>query len=430
MHLSIAEITFAQPAVEVEMASVSKKDKARKQRLRARRQREAAKREAAPRPAVKVADAEAFFRKVLATDMHAARVASLSRAAVGVTVAASLCIHAIGRGLAAAEFLTDKHAIKQIDRLLSNVAIDPWELAAKWVPYVVGRRAEAVVNFDWTEFDKDDHSMIVASLQTSRGRSTPLLWKTVRKSELRGQRNDHEDDVLGRLREVMPDGVKVTLVADRGFSDTKLYELLAGELGWDFVIRFRGVVHVEDSKGEVKKAREWANPSGRMKVMRDVKVTDHRCAVPVVALVQDKGMKEPWCIAASDPKLTGAMIKRRYGKRFSCEETFRDIKDLRYGMGLKWSRVGRCDRRDRLMLLAVMAHALLTLLGEAGERAGLDRLLKSNTSNKRTMSLFRQGMRWHELLTRMPEERLELLMESFVAVVQEHEMWAKTYGVL
>lgn len=413
------------------MASVSKKKGVRKQRKPGRkpggRGVGGAARSKAP---VTAADAEAFFREVLLKDMHAARVASLARAAVGVTVAGSLCVHAIGRGLAAAEMLTDKHAIKQVDRLLSNAAIDPWKQAAAWVPYVLGRRAEAVVNFDWTEFDKDDHSMIVASLQTSHGRSTPLVWKTVRKSELKGRRNDHEDDVLGRLRDVMPPGVKVTLVADRGFSDTKLYELLMGELGWDFVIRFRGVVHVENDKGEVKKARDWANPSGRMKVMRDVKVTARRCPVPVVALVQDAGMKEPWCLIASNEALTGAQLKQQYGKRFSCEETFRDIKDLRYGMGLKWSRIGRCDRRDRLMMLAVMAHSLLTLLGEAGERAGLDRLLKSNTSKKRTMSLFRQGLRWYELLPRMPEQRLQMLMESFAEVIQEHEIWGKTYGVL
>ena len=37
--------------------------------------------------------------------------------------------------------LTDKHAIKQVDRLLSNAAIDPWKQAAAWVPYVVGGRA-------------------------------------------------------------------------------------------------------------------------------------------------------------------------------------------------------------------------------------------------------------------------------------------------
>ena len=254
------------------MARVSKKKAGRKRKARiGARSRGGSRRPDGGVP-MTAEDAEAFFRRVLLTDMHAARVASLSRAAVGVTVAGSLCIHAIGRGLAAAEMLTDKHAIKQVDRLLSNGAIDPWKQAAAWVPYVVGRRAEAVVNFDWTEFDKDDHAMIVASLQTSHGRSTPLVWKTVRKSELKGRRNDHEDDVLGRLRDVMPAGVKVTLVADRGFSDTKLYALLMGELDWDFVIRFRGVVHVENERGEVKKAREWANPSGRMKVMRDVRV--------------------------------------------------------------------------------------------------------------------------------------------------------------
>lgn len=75
--------------------------------------------------AIKVADAERFVRNMMATDLHAARVASLSRAALGVTVAGSLAIHAIGRGLAAAENLTDKHTIKQVDHLLSNDKINP-----------------------------------------------------------------------------------------------------------------------------------------------------------------------------------------------------------------------------------------------------------------------------------------------------------------
>jgi hypothetical protein len=34
----------------------------------------------------------------------------------------------------------------------------------------------------------------------------------------------------------------VTILADRGFGDQKLYELLKDQLGFDFVIRFRGVI--------------------------------------------------------------------------------------------------------------------------------------------------------------------------------------------
>ena len=39
---------------------------------------------------------------------------------------------------------------------------------------------------------------------TSHGRATPLLWMTVVKSELTGWRNAHEDNLLNRLREVLP----------------------------------------------------------------------------------------------------------------------------------------------------------------------------------------------------------------------------------
>ena len=47
---------------------------------------------------------------------------------------------------------------------------------------------------------------------------------------------------------------------------------------------------------------------------------------------------------------------------------------------------------------AVLAYFLLLLLGEADERAGLDRLLKANTSKKRSLSLFRQGLHYYQLI--------------------------------
>ena len=49
-------------------------------------------------------------------------------------------------------------------------------------------------------------------------------------------------------------------------------------------------------------------------------------------------------------------------------------------MGLSATRIGEPMRRDRLLLISAFATALLTLLGAVGERLGMDRLLKSNTS--------------------------------------------------
>ena len=53
-------------------------------------------------------------------DLHAKRVLSLANATLGVIRTASLAVHTIGHGLALARGLLSKHAIKQVDRLLSN----------------------------------------------------------------------------------------------------------------------------------------------------------------------------------------------------------------------------------------------------------------------------------------------------------------------
>jgi len=99
---------------------------------------------------------------IFGQDMHAKRVLSLSNATHGVIESGSLAIHAIGAGLAQANGLERKYAIKQVDRLLSNSKLNIWSLFDDWVPYVVGEREEIVVSLDWTEFDADDHSSIVA----------------------------------------------------------------------------------------------------------------------------------------------------------------------------------------------------------------------------------------------------------------------------
>lgn len=48
--------------------------------------------------------------------------------------------------------------------------------------------------------------------------------------------------------------VRLTLLADRGFGDRKLYELLK-LYGWDFVVRFKGNILVEHD-GAKKPAKD------------------------------------------------------------------------------------------------------------------------------------------------------------------------------
>ena len=139
--------------------------------------------------------------------------------------------------------------------------------------------------------------------------------------------------------------------------------------------------------------------------------------------VHAKGMKQPWCLAASDPEATAAVLVNHYARRWTIEPAFRDTKDLRFGMGLSATRIGEPMRRDRLLLVSAFATALLTLLGAVGESLGMDRLLKSNTSSKRTHSLFRQGCMLYDLIPNMPEPRLTPLMQNFAQAVAKADLF-------
>ena len=87
-------------------------------------------------------------------------------------------------------------------------------------------------------------------------------------------------------------------------------------------------------------------------------------------------------------------------------------------MGLSLLRISRPDRRDRLLLINAFAVHLLSMLGTAGEELGMDRQLRSGTSNRRTHSVFRQGCMLYELIPNMPEARLRPLMQRFAEMMQ------------
>jgi Transposase DDE domain len=363
-------------------------------------------------------------------DLHAKRLLSLTNATVGVVRTASLAVNTIGQGLALARGLVTKHAIKQVDRLLSNEAIDIDAALRHWVPHVVGSRTDLKVAMDWTDFEADGQTTIMLSLLTRHGRATPLIWLTVETATLKNHRNEYEYQALVRLADALPANINVCIVADRGFGDQKLYRFLTEDLKFDYVIRFRGNITVTAASGEMRTAAGWVGPGGRATVLRDAMVTADRYQVGTVLCVRDKAMKQAWCLATNLTDARASTLKSLYGRRWGIECGFRDTKDLRFGMGMGSIHVSTPARRDRLWLLNALAIALLTLLGAAGEDLGYDRYLKSNTTKRRTHSLFRQGCMLYDLIPMMPEQRLIPLIERFAAMLAKVPMFANTFGTV
>ncbi len=106
-----------------------------------------------------------------------------------------------------------------------------------------------------------------------------------------------------------------------------------------------------------------------------------------------------------------------YAHRFQIEESFRDIKNKRWGWKLRFTRLSGSDRYLRMLLIAAVTMAVTLLIGLQGERRGYDMDYKANTEKTRTHSLVWLGaamldhrpgcsLRWLEQLLEDPTQLL------------------------
>lgn len=359
-------------------------------------------------------------------DEHSQRLDALANYSAATMRAMRAGVAAIGAAYAETAEIKPKHGIKQFDRFLSNKGLDVEKLRPAWVRFVLGGRPEVLLALDWTEFDADDHATLCMYVVTTHGRATPLAWKTYKKSELRDHRTAAEYALIEAVHAAIPEHIDVTVLADRGFGNQVLYDVL-DVLGWKYVIRFRGGVLVEHD-GEQKPGTAWLGAGGRARKLVGARVTADRTPVGAVVAVKAKAMKDAWFLATNREDMSAVELVKLYGRRFTIEETFRDEKDLRFGMGLRATRIRNADRRDRLLMLLAIAIAFLTLIGAASERSGMDAWLRANTVKRRTHSLFRQGSYWYGCLPTMRADWFRKLMSALVAELDDHRELTEMLG--
>jgi hypothetical protein len=360
---------------------------------------------------------------------HGSQLKSVANAALGLLQAGTLGTHAIGQGYAACSGILAKSAIWQICRLLGNPAFDVTPYQRALANFSIQNLTDITLIMDWTEYAGDEHSTLSVCLATDHGRATPLIWRTYRTSCLKGNMRAYEDEMIETLHDWLDPSVRVTLLADRGFASVDSYQFLQ-TLGWDFVIRFRGDIRTTREDGITLPARDWL-PAGEERIMlRRARVTARQVELPAVVVAKEKGMKGTWCLATTRDDLSASENVQLYGHRFAIEETFRDTKDPRFGMGLSATHTKDARRRDRLLLIAAIVQVVLTMMGAASERVGLDKTFKANTSKRRTHSLFRQGQLAFQALPSMPRRRSVPLLAALAAVVTEHLSGCTATGVL
>ena len=202
-----------------------------------------------------------------------------------------------------------------------------------------------------------------------KGRAVPLVWVSIAKAQLKHRRNALEEQLLRQLQGMLPEGVSVIVLADRGFGRTELARICQ-ELGLRYIIRIKPDVWVETGSFRGK-LRDFPVHKGMCRVLRDVLYRKRDPVRQHVVIRWVEGLPErrdePWFLMTDldrDPR----SLSRLYGKRMTVEELFRDDKNRRNGWSLRDVQMTEAGRFDRLLLILALAYLLLVGLGLRAQR--------------------------------------------------------------
>lgn len=301
-----------------------------------------------------------YFHSIFGPYMHARRVFSLANATLGVLYSHSLAIYAIGSSLAQVRNLERKHAIKQIDRLLTNTKLNVWQLSSIRVPAVVNSLGSIALVIDWIEFHADGHSTLSISMLTPQG-AIPLLWKTYPASSLHGQRPTHERALLTRLKQALPGNIAVMVLTN---SEHITLIDWAPSLGFHYIMGIEAQELVGYPQQPQLRAREWLNPTGRTRTLKSIEITRQRQYVERLYCYGKHDLNGPCFLASNLEGLSSTDAWRFYTQYHPVRPHKHHRQDTTpsslptFCSNMAELSITSPARRDRLLLLSALASDL------------------------------------------------------------------------
>lgn len=295
-----------------------------------------------------------------------------------------------------------RHRVKRIDRLLGNTSLHITrteiyrEVASRWLTDLDNVR----VVIDWSDATTDQRWHLLRASIAVKGRSV-TLYEEIHAQRLYGNQAVHRR-FLDCLAKLLPDGCTPTLITDAGFHST-WFDLVT-EHHWPWIGRIRGKDRVSITEGPWKRCTEVfpdATPCAQafdnaryvrshptdcrlVLVKREAKRCHHytrtgKHSRSHSSIKAARGAREPWLLACSPafPKASPETIIDQYSRRMTIEESFRDLKNERLGLGFSASRSRSGKRLEILLLIAHLTHWLMRLIGECAQQSGIQRFFQS-----------------------------------------------------
>jgi hypothetical protein len=190
-----------------------------------------------------------------------------------------------------------------------------------------------------------------------RGRAVPVVWDVIEHGSSSVTHAAYAA-LLAAVPALLPAGVKVVFLADRGFADTELLAQLR-RLGWHFRIRIKATLTVLRPGQLPGKVEEFALAPGRALFLHNVAITGEQFGPVSLALARHSRNGEYWYLVSDEP--TSGYTFKEYGRRFDIEENFLD--DKSNGFQLESSLVRDADALTRLCFVVAVATLYLVAQG-------------------------------------------------------------------
>ena len=284
-------------------------------------------------------------------------------------------------------FGNQEAAVKRLSRLLHNARLDPRLLADAVLLQAIHqlpRHGKVRLAIDWTM--EDNQHLLVVSLIVGR-RAVPMYWRAYDAGVLKGRMKRYELAVIRRAvgRVIQAVGKRrVMVTADRGFADVALFSLL-NELGMAFIIRVKAGTHVY-VQGQWRKL-------GQLKFRRHERYRSfgalpycERCPQALwVSKSRARDRNGNWGIGhlVANRPYDARKAAQEYGRRFGCEEGFRDAK---WWLGFAKARMAQIKAWSRMFALFAIALLVMTSLGSQlllAPSRGAPHLLRRVASRRR-----------------------------------------------
>lgn len=220
-----------------------------------------------------------------------------------------------------------------------------------------------------------------------RGRAVPLAWRVYRRRSVMLSFQQYAP-LLHETAQLIPAGVPVVVLGDRGFRDIRLMAQVR-RYHWHFRLRLPENETIRTGRAAPQRLDTWTLEPFHPRFLQRVRLTA-QCYGPVnIALAWDGDpTHDPWRIATDQP--AGLQTLADYALRMGIDLGFLDDKSA--GFQLQETDLLHVRRLDHLLLVAARCNLYLVSTGTYLVQAEQRRLVDPHW--QRRLSYMQLGWRW------------------------------------